>query len=283
MSAVGTARPLRQVTGSTAFGGQGRRFIDLTVTLAVLDFKVRYFGSALGYLWQLMRPLMLFGVLFIVFTEFVKFNEGVKFFPAYLLTSIMLFTFFSDATGGAVTAVLDRENLVRKIQFPRVVIPLASVLTAVFNLLTNLVAVGALVLATGVRPMWTWLLVPLLVALLCTLATGLALLLSALYVRFRDVEPIWEVLLQVLFYGSPILYAIEIVPSDTARQLIMCNPIATILQQMRHWLIDPNALSAPQAIGSWTMMMIPISISAVICFLGVWYFTRAAPRIAEEL
>ena len=140
-----------EVTGSTAFGGKGRRFVDLTVTLAVLDFKVRYFGSALGYFWQLMRPLMLFGVLFIVFTEFVKFNEGVKFFPAYLLTAIMLFTFFSDATGAAVTSVLDRENLVRKIQFPRVVIPLASVLTAIFNLLTNLVAVGVLVLATGVR------------------------------------------------------------------------------------------------------------------------------------
>ena len=121
------------------------------MTLAVLDFKVRYFGSALGYFWQLMRPLMLFGVLFVVFTEFVKFNEGVKFFPAYLLTAIMLFTFFSDATGAAVTSVLDRENLVRKIQFPRVVIPLASVLTAIFNLLTNLVAVGVFVLATGVR------------------------------------------------------------------------------------------------------------------------------------
>ena len=283
MSTIGTARPLQPVTGSTAFGGKGRRFVDLTVTLAVLDFKVRYFGSALGYFWQLMRPLLLFGVLFIVFTEFVKFNEGVKFFPAYLLTAIMLFTFFADATGGAVTSVLDRENLVRKIQFPRVVIPLASVLTAIFNLLTNLVAVGVLVLATGVRPMWTWLLVPFLIGALCALATGMSMLLSALYVRYRDMEPIWEVTLQVLFYGSPILYAIEIVPSDTARQVIMCNPIATILQQVRHWLIDPGALSAPQAIGSWTMMMIPISISVVVCVLGVWYYQREAPRIAEDL
>ena len=253
------------------------------MTLAVLDFKVRYFGSALGYFWQLMRPLLLFGVLFVVFTEFVKFNEGVKFFPAYLLTAIMLFTFFADATGGAVTSVLDRENLVRKIQFPRVVIPLASVLTAIFNLLTNLVAVGVLVLATGVRPMWTWLLVPFLIAALCVLATGTSMLLSALYVRFRDVQPIWDVVLQVLFYGSPILYAIEIVPSDTARQAIMCNPIAAILQQVRHWFIDPGALSAPQAIGSWTMMMIPISISVVVCVLGVWYYNREAPRIAEDL
>jgi ABC-2 type transport system permease protein len=283
VSAVGSAPPLTPVTGSTAFGGKGRRFVDLTVTLAVLDFKVRYFGSALGYFWQLARPLMLFGVLFVVFTQFVKFNEGIKFFPAYLLTSIMLFTFFADATGGAVTAVLDRENLVRKIQFPRVVIPLSSVLTAIFNLLTNMVAVGVFVVVTGVKPLATWVLVPFLVGALCVLAIGMSMLLSALYVRYRDMEPIWEVLLQVLFYGSPILYAIEIVPSDTARQAIMCNPIATILQQMRHWFIDNSALSAPQAIGSWAMMAIPISISVLVCVAGLWYFNREAPRIAEDL
>jgi ABC-2 type transport system permease protein len=274
---------LRQVTGSTAFGGEARRFIDLTITLAVMEFKVRYFGSALGYLWQLVRPLMLFGVLYVVFTEFVKFNEGVPFFPAVLLTSIMLFNFFSDATAGAVTSVLDRENLVRKIQFPRVVVPLAAVLTAVFNLLTNLIAVAVFVLATGVKPHWSWLGFPLLVLLLCVMATGASMLLSALYVRFRDVKPIWDVVLQVLFYGSPILYAIELIPSETARHALLCNPIAALLQQVRHWLIDPTAPSASEAIGGTTMLLIPVSITVVVCVLGVWYFNREAPRIAEEL
>lgn len=278
-----TALPLRRVTGSTAFGGEVRRFVDLTVTLAVLEFKIRYFGSALGYLWQLVRPLMLFGVLYLVFTEFVRFNEGVPYFPAVLLTSIMLYTFFADATTGAVTAVLDRENLVRKIQFPRVVVPLAAVLTAVFNLVTNLVAVAIFVAATGVRPQWTWLLFPVLVLALCVMATGVAMLLSALYVRFRDVQPIWEVVLQVLFYGSPILYAIELVPSETARQVIMCNPVAALLQQVRHWLIDPGAPSAAEAIGGTELLLIPIAIAVTVCVLGVWYFNREAPRIAEEL
>ena len=219
--------PLREVTGLDGLRRPAaRRFVDLTVTLAVLDFKVRYFGSALGYLWQLMRPLMLFGVLFVVFTEFVKFNEGVKFFPAVLLTAIMLFTFFSDATGAAVTAVLDRENLVRKIQFPRVVVPLA---------------VGAhRDASTCSRTSWRWRCscwpsacgrcgrgcwFPLLCWPCCARwPPALSMLLSALYVRFRDVEPIWEVILQVLFYGSPILYAIEIVPSDTARQADHVQP-----------------------------------------------------------
>src|SRR5680860_249460 len=281
---VSTARPgPREVTGPSAFSGGVRRFLALTVSLAALDFKVRYFGSVLGYLWQLMRPLMLFGVLYVVFTEFVKFNAGVKDFPAVLLTGIVLYTFFSDATGNAVTSVLDRENLVRKIQFPRVVVPLAAVLTAFFNLITNLGAVAVFVLATGVRPHWTWLAFPLLVLALGILAVGTSLLLSALYVRFRDVRPIWEVVLQMLFYGSPILYAIEVIPSETSRQGIMCNPVAALLQQSRHWLIDPSAPSAADAIGGAERLLLPGAIVVAICLLGMWYFEREAPRIAEEL
>ena len=119
--------------------------------------------------------------------------------------------------------------------------------------------------------------------MLCLFATGVAMLLSALYVRFRDVEPIWDVILQVLFYGSPILYAIEVVPSEAARQALLCNPIAALLQQVRHWLIDPTAPSASEAIGGTAMLLIPVSIALVVCVLGVWYFNREAPRIAEEL
>ena len=280
---VGTLAPLRAVTGPSAFSGDLRRFAALTTSLAVMEFKVRYFGSALGYLWQLVRPLLLFGVLYLVFSVFVKFNAGVAYFPAVLLTGIVLYTFLSDATSNAVTSVLDRENLVRKIQFPRVVVPLAAVLTAFFNLLTNLVAVFVFVLAAGVRPTWTWLLFPVLVLILGLMAVGVSMLLSALYVRFRDVQPIWEVLLQVLFYGSPILYAIEVVPSETARQAIMLNPLAALIQQVRHWLIDPSAPSAAEAIGGAERLLAPGGIAAAACLLGVWYFTRAAPRIAEEL
>lgn len=271
------------VAGPAAFSGDVRRFVALIVALATTDFKVRYFGSVLGYLWQLLRPLMLFGILYVVFTQFVKFNAGVDFFPAVLLTSIVLYTFFADATGSAVTSVLDRENLVRKIQFPRVVVPLAAVLTAFFNMLTNLIAVAVFVVAVGVRPHWTWLGFPVLVLALGILAAGTSMLLSALYVRFRDVKPVWEVVLQLLFYGSPILYAIEIIPNATARQAIMCNPIAALLEQGRHWLIDPNALSAAEAIGGTARLLVPAGIALAACVLGVWCFVREAPRIAEEL
>ena len=163
MSALPEPAPLREIRGPTAFGaGELGRFWALAWSLALMEFKVRYFGSALGYLWQLVRPLMLFGVLYVVFTEFVKFNAGVRYFPAVLLSSIVLYTFFADATASAVTSVLDRENLVRKIQFPRVVVPLATVLNSFFNLITNMGAVAVFIVATGVRPNWTWIGFPFL-------------------------------------------------------------------------------------------------------------------------
>ncbi len=279
-----SALPARRVVaGPSAFSGDLRRFVSLTVALAVMEFKTRYFGSALGYLWQLLRPLMLFGVLYVVFTKVVKFNAGVNYFPAVLLSSIVLYTFFADATTTALSSLLARENLVRKIQFPRVVIPLAAVLTSLFNLLTNLLAVAVFVVATGVKPTYLWFGFPLVVFVLVAFAVGCSLLLSALYVRFRDVQPVWEVILQLLFYASPVIYAIEVIHNQTARQVIMCNPIATLLQQSRHWLIDPSAPSASSAIGGTTRLLIPIGIAMVVGLLGVWVFRREAPRIAEEL
>src|SRR4051794_14620874 len=202
----------RPVTGPSALGGDIPRFIVLTRTLAVTEFKLRFFGSVLGYLWQLMRPLMLFGILYVVFTQFVSVSDQ-KLFPVSLLLGIVLFTFFAEATAGAVPSVVGRENLVRKIHFPRLTIPVSVVLTAFFNLMLNLVVVLIFGLTLGIHARWTWLEMPLLIGLLAVFATGLAMLLSALFVRFRDMDPIWEVTLQVLFYG-----ALIIVPFETVKQ-----------------------------------------------------------------
>jgi ABC-2 type transport system permease protein len=274
----------RPIKGPSALGGDLRRMVHLSVTLAVMEFKLRFFGSVLGYLWQLMRPLLLFGVLYVVFTEFVRLGEGVRFYPAVLLTGIVLFTFFGDATSRSVTSVADRENLVRKIEFPRLVVPLSVLLISYFNLLLNLLAVLVFVLATGVSPRLEWLALPLLLVPLGLFAGGLAMLLSALYVRFRDVQPIWEVLLQVLFYGSPILYVLEILPSLQLQHLVVrFNPIATILVQARHSLIDEKAPNAWDAAGGWIYLTIPTAIVLGVLVLGFWVFNREAPRIAEEL
>jgi ABC-2 type transport system permease protein len=279
-AAVDLGSPSR---GPSAFSGDFKRFLALTATLGVLEFKVRYFGSLLGYFWQLMRPLLLFGVLYVVFTEFVKLGAGVEHFPVLLLTGIVLFTFFADATQGAVTSVLDRENLVRKIQFPRVVVPLAVVTTAVINLAVNLLAVMVFVLASGVTPRVTWLLLPIPLFALVVLAVGVSMLLSALYVRFRDLRPIWEVALQVLFYASPILYAVEVIGNHTIRKALMLNPIGAILQQTRHWLVGGDAASAAQVVGGGARLLVPAAIVVAAALLGLWVFNREAPRIAEEL
>jgi ABC-2 type transport system permease protein len=182
-----------------------------------------------------------------------------------------------------VTSVLDRENLVRKIQFPRVVVPLAVVTTSVINLIVNLLAVGVFVVASGVTPRATWLLLPIPLLVLVVLAVGVSMLLSALYVRFRDLRPIWEVVLQVLFYASPILYAVEVISNGTIRKALMLNPIGAILQQTRHWLVGGEAASAGQVVGGSARLLVPAGIVLVTTLLGVWVFNREAPRIAEEL
>jgi ABC-2 type transport system permease protein len=271
------------ITGPSALGGSPRRFAYLALTLAATEFKLRFFGSALGYLWQLVRPLLLFGVLYFVFTQFVKIGEGVTFYPVVLLANIVLFTFFQEGTG-AVASVVEREGLVRKIHFPRMAIPVSVVLTAGFNLTLNLGVVLLFALASGVTPRWSWLQAPVLVALLAALVIGLAMLLSALYVRYRDVKPIWEVGLQVLFYATPVIYAVETIDVDEwIREAIMLSPVAVILEQFRHAVIDPAAPTAAEAAGGGLRLLVPAAILIGVVALGYRVFDRAAPRIAEEL
>jgi ABC-2 type transport system permease protein len=273
----------RRMQGPTALGGGNRRFFDLTWMLAVTEFRLSYFGSVLGYLWSLMRPLMFFGVLYVVFTKVLKFGKDIPHYPEILLMNIVLFNFFSEATGMAVTSVVQREAIVRKMHFPRMVIPLSTVLTSSFNLLLNLVAVFVFVIVSGVSPRWTWLLLlPGVLVPLVVFTTGVAMILSALYVRYRDVQPIWTVLSQLLFYGTPIIYTIERL-SRTAAHLVLLNPLAGMLEQARHWVIDANARTAPNAIGGTLHFLAPVAIAVAIVAFGFWVFEREAPRVAEEL
>lgn len=273
------------IRGPSAAAGDLRRALTLTVAIARNDFKLRFFGSVLGYLWQLMRPLLLFGVLYVMFTVIVTVSDE-PFFGAALLLGIVLFTFFAEATGGAVTCVMDRESLVRKIQFPRIVIPMAVVLTACFNLVLNLVVVLIFATASGLRPHWGWLGMLPLVAVLVVFAAGLAMLLSALYVRYRDVQPIWDVVLQATFYGSLILVPYETVVArgyDGLASVLLANPLAAIVQEARNLAIDPAYASLADAIGGGLWMLVPVALVALTFALGLWVFNREAPRIAEEL
>lgn len=273
---------LRPVKGPSAAGGGGKRFSDLLYLVSVTEFKKTYFGTVLGYFWSLLRPLLLFGVLLFVFTKIVRVGAGVPHYPVLLLMNVVLFGFFSESTGASVLSVVSQEGVVRKTQFPRLVIPLAVVLTSLFNLAVNLVVVLVFILAFGVSPQWTWLLFPLIVAVLFVFATAVSLLLSSLYVRFRDTAIIWSVVASALFYATPVIYPIEIVPV-TYRDLIMLNPLSPIFEQARKWIIDPDAPSAASAAGGWTHLLPAIGIFVGVCVLAAWYFNREAPRIAEQL
>jgi ABC-2 type transport system permease protein len=260
--------------------------VRLTLALATTDFKLRFFGSVLGYLWQLMRPLMLFGVLYVVFSQIFQFGADVKHYPVALLLGIVMYSFVAEATGGSVRSLVVRENVVRKIEFPRLAVPLASVLTALFNLGLNLVVVMAFLLARGGAPRWTWLqMVPLIVAL-ALFVIAIAMLLSSLFVRYRDVEPIWDVVVQIMFYGSPIIYPLQMV-TDRAGQAvtsaILCNPFTTIMQQARHAFVDPSHIGVREAIGNDLLLLVPVAIVAVLFAVGYRVFDREAPRIAENL
>ena len=283
MSAEQTALQLEEVRGPSALGGGRRRFFDLLWLISLNEFRKTFYGTVLGYVWSLMRPLLLFGVLLVVFTRIIRIGSELEFYPVLLLFNLVVFGFFQEATGGAVGSVLAQEGIVRKTQFPRLVIPLSSVLVALFTLGLNLIVVFIFILAFGVEPTWTWLLFPVIVALIFFLTCGVSLLLSALNVRFRDISIIWVVLAQVLLYATPLIYPLEFIGPSFLREVLLANPLTLIFEQARHWIIEPSAPSAVAAAGGWLHMIPAAVIYVAVCALGAWVFRREAPRIAELL
>lgn len=278
--------PAHRVAGPAAISGDRKRFFNLTMTLALTDWKLRFFGSALGYAWSLLRPLLLFGILYLVFSNIVKIGSSVPHYPLVLLVGVVLFTYFAEVTSACVTSVVDRESLVRKVSFPRMVVPLSVAVSNSFNLALNLVAVAVFVALSGVSPRLSWLLLPLPILALMVLATGVGMLLAALYVSLRDIGPIWEVISQGLFYATPVFFPIELVLqnfSKTAGRLAMANPLATIITETRHLLIGPPLQSAAQAIGEGVRLLVPLAVLLGLTALGFWVFNRNAPKVAEAL
>lgn len=279
----------RPIRGPEALTDDWGRFWHLTFNIARTQWKLRFFGSALGYLWQLVRPLLMFTVLWVFFTKIghIGNTPGTGgHYGAQLLGSIVLFTFFAEATSGAVRSVVDNEALVRKIQFPRMVIPLSNVLLALFNLGLNLIVVFIFALGSGVRPMLTWLELPLIVAVLAIFATGVSMLLSALYVYFRDVAPIWDVVSQVLFYASPVIIPLVTVEQHLHGALLhayMLNPLATLFEQFRHAVITHTAAGPSAVLGGHLGLLEPLAIVAVLFAIGFVVFNRTAPHVAENL
>lgn len=282
MSAVASAP--KPISGPTALGNDPRRLWTLTWTLAVTEFRLTFFDSALGYLWTLLKPLALFGTIFAVFS-LLKFTGKEPHYAVSLLLGVVLYSFIRESTAATVRSLVTRENLVRKVDFPRLAVPMAFILTAIFNLLLSVGVTIVFLLGTGGRVRVSWLELPLLLVLLIALVTGCSMLLSTLFVRYRDVDPIWDVTLQAGFYASGIFFSADQLSktSELGTHLMMLNPFGAILQQARHTLIDPTYMSAASAIGGTWRLLAPLGLIVLLNVFGYRVFAKNAPRIAEEL
>lgn len=262
-----------------------RRNRILLKELVVTDFKLRYQGSVLGYLWSLLKPLLLFGILYLVFVRFLRFGSDVEHFPIYLLLGIVLWTFFHEATNQGLHSIVGRGDLLRKISFPKYIIVLSSTISALINLGINLAVVFIFMLINGVELRPTILLVPLNILELYVFALALAFLLSALMVKYRDIGYIWEVILQALFYATPIIYPVSMVMnhSETAAKILLLNPLAQAIQDARYNMITDQTITTWGLIGSNLITVMPLVLIVVLIVAATFYFRARSRFFAEEI
>lgn len=253
--------------------------------LVITEFKLRYQGSALGYLWSLLRPMFLFIILYAVFVYFLKVGHDVPHWPVAMLFGIVLWNFFAEVTNIGIGSVVGRSEVIRKINFPKYVIVLASSMSALINLAINLVVIVIFMLIDGVSFSWTILWAPLLIFQLFLFAIGIALFLGAVYVKLRDVNYIWEIVMQGLFYGSIVIYPVtEILKkSHRAAELLMLNPVAQVIQDLRYTVVDHAMPTLLSVSGKPWMMCIPVGLSVAVFIIGALYFKKKSPYFAENV
>ena len=279
-------RELPEAPGPQAFGGNRRRFWTLVWLSSVAEFKLMYVGSALGsvlgYLWAVARPLLTFLTLYFVFSRVFRVGDITPNYASMLLFNLSMFFLLSETSNRAMRSYVAREGILRKMNFPHAVIPLSIVLTGVFTFVLNLFVVFGIVIGVGTPVQSTWLLLPLLWLLMLVFAAAMAVILSTVYVRFRDMEQIWGVGLLMLFYLSPIMYPVELIP-DGFRWLLVINPIAPIFEQNRVWAVDPAGETAWGAVGNGLGLIGPAVIFVAICGCAALLVARRTRTVAEDL
>lgn len=249
------------------------------------DFKLRYQGSVLGYAWSLLRPLLLFATLFVIFVKFLKFGADIPHFSIYLLLGIVLWTFFADMTNQSLSSIVARGDLIRKIRIPRWIIVLSASVSALISLGLNLLVVLVFMLLDGVDLLQTSLWLPLILIEIYVIGLGFSLLLAAAFVKYRDVSYIWEVIMQAGFYATPILYSLTLITNVTYQKILLLNPMAQAIQDARYALVthSPNNITIERAFNSDLIRVVPIALCLVVLVLGVWYFRKEAKTFAENL
>lgn len=262
-----------------------RRNRILLRELVITDFKLRYQGSVLGYLWSLLKPLLLFAILYVVFVKFLRFGGDVEHYPVYLLLGIVMWSFFIEATNQGMQAIVSRGDLIRKINFPKYIIVVSGTISALINLLLNLMVVFVFVVVNGVDLHLSVLILPLNILELYTLSLAIAFLLGAMYVKYRDISHIWEVFTQGAFYATPILYPISMVvaQSEIAAKILMLNPVAQIIQDARYNFITHQTITTQQLIENPVITAIPYLIVLLAIILASMYFKKNQKYFAENV
>ncbi len=255
--------------------------LSLIRELAITGFKLKFKGSFFGYLWSLMRPLFLFIILYLVFTFVFKLGKAIPNYPVYLLIGVTLWGFFVEATAVVMSSIVASGDLIRKIYFPRIVIPVAMGLTSFITLLLNMVVVFGFVLFSRIPIGPSILLLPLYLVEFYVFTLGIALFLSAVYVRFRDIGPIWEIVSQALFYGTPILYSLALVNHVWLVRLMMINPLAQMIQGIRLSFLGTGVVTSASVLGYFAF--IPVALVIVTFLIGYTVFQSMAKKFAEEV
>lgn len=266
-----------------AFSKKNRALLS---ELVRTDFKLRYQGSVLGYLWSLLRPMMMFAILYVVFVKFLKIGGDIPHYPIYLLLGIVLWTFFADVTTQGQGSIVGRGDLIRKIKIPRWIIVLSSSINALINMGLNMVVICVFMIISGVDVSWSLLaLLPLLLLELYVLALGVSLFLAAAFVRFRDIGFVWEVLMQAGFYLTPIFYPLTMIKSELYQKILLMNPVAQVVQDARYITVsqDPKVITAHSVFDGGWYMLIPFAIVVALFFFGLFYFRKHSPTFAEDL
>ncbi|GHU07651.1 transport permease protein [Alphaproteobacteria bacterium] len=251
--------------------------------LVKTDFKLRYEGSALGMLWSALRPLMMFGVMYVVFVHFLKFGADVPFFAPALLLGIVLWQFFAETTSQGMQSIYNNGGILRKIKLPKYVLVVSASVSALINLGINMVVVMIFALINGVTLGPSALLVIPLIIELYVFALAVSLILSGWYVKFRDIGHIWDVVLQAAYFATPIFWPLSMVmtASPLAAKALLMNPMAQMIQDARHALIYDGTDTVWTTFQNPLIMIIPILIVVVLAVLSVLYFRRASRRFTE--
>ncbi len=255
----------------------------LLAELVRTDFKLRYQGSVLGYAWSLLKPLLMFGILYVVFVKFIRLGGDIPNFPIYLLFGIVTWNFFSEITTLGLMSVVGRGDLIRKIRIPRWIIILSSSITGLINLGLNLMVVLVFVLFANIDLLKTSIYVPFYLLEIYIFALGVSLILSAAYVKYRDISYIWEVLMQAGFYLTPILYPLSLIANENIQKLVLINPIAQAMQDARYALVTPATTTLKSLFGGPVIYLVPIGIVTLTLVGGVLYFKKEAKYFAENL